>query len=137
VFEGVAEAFRGRPDYDHVSFLIPEGELTLTVQPVPDGPIIGLAHGHQARKGGAPLERIKGWVSGQAFGFRAMGDASIILVGHYHQYAVNENGGRVIFIAPTIDSGSQWFRETAGVDSTPGMLSLLVTRDGWQDAQLL
>lgn len=137
--EQVAEACATNPSaYGHVTFLIPREQLTLTVQPVPDGPIVGLAHGHQAKRGGSTAQqRVENWWKGQAFGGRPVGDAGILLTAHAHHFSVIENGPRTHIQAPTIDSGSQWFAETAGVDSKPGMLSLLITPTGWDDLKIL
>ena len=137
--EQVAEACATNPAaYGHVTFLIPREQLTLTVQPVPGGPIVGLAHGHQAKRGGTTAQqRVEAWWKGQAFGGRPVGDAGILLTGHAHHFSVIENGPRTHIQAPTIDSGSQWFAETAGMDSRPSMLSLVVTQHGWDDLKLL
>jgi hypothetical protein len=137
--EQVAEATALNPDaYGNVTFLIPREQLTLTVQPVEGGPIVGLAHGHQAKRGGTTAQtRIAAWWSGQAFGMRPVGDASILVTAHAHHFSIIENGPRTHIQAPTVDSGSQWFAETAGMDSKPGMLSFTVTANGWDDLKLL
>jgi hypothetical protein len=139
VFEGVAEACAANPErYGHVSFVIPHEQLTLTLQPVEGGPILGLAHGHQAKRGGTtPQQRVAAWWAGQAFGMRPIGDADILLTGHHHHLSVIQDGPRTHFLAPTIDSGSQWWEETAGRPTVPGMLSFRITRDGWDDLKLL
>ncbi len=137
--EQVAEACATNPAaYGSVQFLIPREQLTLTVQPVPDGPIMGLAHGHQAKRGGTTAQqRVETWWKGQMYGQRPVGDATLLLTAHAHHFSIIENGGRTHIQAPTIDSGSQWFAETAGVDSTPSMLSFVVTPTGWDDLKLL
>jgi len=137
--EQVAEACSANPSaYGSVRFLIPREQLTLTVQPVADGPIVGLAHGHQAKRGGTTAQqRVENWWKGQAFGMRPTGDAQILLTGHAHHFSIIENGPRTHIQAPTVDSGSHWFAESSGMDSKPGMLSLVITRDGWDDIKLL
>lgn len=133
VYEGVAEALSKNPAaYGHVSFLIPGDDLTLTVQPIEGGPILGLAHGHQARSGATVAEKMWKWWAGQAMGQRPIGDADILLCGHWHQFLIHRDGRRTLMIAPTLDSGSQWFAETAGKESVPAMLSFTITRDGWE-----
>lgn len=137
--EQVAEACATNPAaYGHVQFLIPRDQLTMTVQPVPDGPIVGLAHGHQAKRGGTTAQqKVETWWKGQAFGQRPVGDAQILVTAHAHHFSIVENGPRTHIQAPTIDSGSQWFAESAGMDSKPGMLTFTVGRDGWDDLKLL
>jgi hypothetical protein len=131
VYEGVAEATAMNPAaYGHVSFLIPGQDLTLTVQPIEGGPIIGLAHGHQATRGATPIQKMWTWWGGQAMGQRPIGDADILLHGHWHQLIVHRDGSRLLMGGPTVDSGSQWFAETSGKESVPGMLSFTLTRHG-------
>lgn len=133
--EAAAEAFRQRTGYEHVSWLLPEGDLTLTLDMA--GTIVGLAHGHQARRGGTPQQKVREWWKDQAFGRRPVGDADILLTGHYHHLSVLSDGGRTHIQAPTMDSGSQWWEETAGMPTTPGALTFTVQGGRWGDLQLL
>ena len=136
--EQVAEACSTNPTaYGNVTFLIPKSDLTLTVQPVPDGPIVGLAHGHQFPKGADASRVATEWWKGQMYGQRPVGDATVLVSAHRHHLAVVKNGPRWWLQAPTMDSGSPWFAETAGVDSEPGMLSFVLTRGGPDDLKLL
>lgn len=139
IYEGVAEACATNPAaYGHVSFVIPRRQLTLTLEL--GGQIVGMAHGHQARKGATPQQRIATWWSGQAFGERPVGDARILLTGHNHHLSIVQHAARTHIQVPTLDSGSQWFEETAGAASPPGMLSLVIGPDagplGWNDPYL-
>lgn len=136
--EQVAEACSLNPAaYGSVQFLIPRSELTLTVQPVPDGPIVGFAHGHQFPKGAVAQKVAEDWWKGQMFGGRPVGDATILVSAHRHHLAVSQNGPRTWIQCPTSDSGSPWFAETWGVDSQPAMLSFTVSRDGWDNLKML
>ena len=135
--EGVAEACAMNPAaYGHVSFVIPrDGRLTLTLEM--SGTIVGLAHGHQFKKGTTPQQRAAAWWSGQAFGKRAVGDATLLFSGHSHHASLVETGPRVHIQAPAMDNGSQWWDETAGEQSRPGMLSVVVDRTGWHDMEVI
>lgn len=137
VVEDVAWAFAKNPDrYGHVSFAIPNDDLTLTFEH--DGLIIGLAHGHQAGFGsGDPRAKIDRWWRGQMAGQQPIGDADILITGHYHHPWMQMIGRRTHFGCPALDGGSDWFRNTAGVDSPPGVLTFTVTGDGWSHFQLL
>jgi hypothetical protein len=138
VFEGVAEACACNPDaYGHVSFVIAEKQLTLTLQPITGGPIVGMAHGHQAKRGATAQQRVATWWSGQAFGQRPVGDATILVTAHAHHFSVIENGPRTHLLAPTLDSGSQWWEESAGIPTTQGMLTFVVDQAGWTDLQVI
>jgi hypothetical protein len=135
--EEVAEVCAVNPAvYGDVRFLIPRHELDLTVQPVPDGPLLGLLHGHQARRGATAQQKTENWWKDQWFGDRPAGDADILLSAHNHHFSIVDNG-RPMIQAPTIDSGSPWFASTAGRESKPSMLSFVLTRDGWDDIKLL
>lgn len=136
--EQVAEACATNPDaYGNVTFLLPRSDLSLTVQPVPDGPIVGLVHGHQFPKGAVAAQVAEQWWKGQMYGLRPAGDATILVSAHRHSFAVSQNGQRTWIQCPTVDSGSQWFAESYGPESVPGMLSFVITRNGWDDLKLL
>jgi predicted phosphodiesterase len=129
VMEQVAEIIRANSAYDHISFVFPKNELTLTLDV--NGTILGLAHGHQV-KGSA-----ESWWGKQAFGLQPIGDADILLTGHYHHLVVKQSGARTHFQAPALDGGSQWFTEQAGVVAPAGLLTITVGRYGWDDLRVL
>jgi predicted phosphodiesterase len=129
VMEQVGEIIRANPAYDHIAFVFPKNELTLTLDV--HGTILGLAHGHQV-KGSA-----ESWWGKQAFGMQPIGDADILLTGHYHHLAVKQSGQRTHFQAPALDGGSQWFTEQAGVVAPAGLLTFTVSRFGWDDLRVL
>ena len=129
VMEQVGEIIRANPAYDHVKFVFPKNELTLTLDV--HGTILGLAHGHQV-KGSA-----ESWWGKQAFGMQPIGDADILVTGHYHHLAVKQSGQRTHFQAPALDGGSQWFTEQAGVVAPAGLLTFTVSAYGWDDLRVL
>jgi hypothetical protein len=133
--EQAAEVIRAAPAYQHVSFVIPEEQLTITLDV--GGLIVGMAHGHQARRGGVPQQKVREWWKDQAFGRRPVGDADLLLTGHYHHLSILSDGGRTHMQAPTMDSGSQWWEESAGMPTTPAALTFMVQGGRWQDIQLL
>ena len=91
VFEQVAEACAVNPPaFGHVTFVLPEDELELSLDVA--GAVLGIAHGHQAAKTGP--EGIEAWWKGQAFGQQAVADASVLLTGHAHFLSVRQNGPR-------------------------------------------
>ena len=94
---------------------------------------LGIVHGNQYRPGGA----IQWWTK-QQHGGQPVARADILLTGHYHSLIVQPTGrnphtGRTKWWlqAPTLDSGSDWFRNTAGEDSDPGLLVFDITEDGF------
>jgi hypothetical protein len=135
VIETAAEVLAASPAYQHVRSVIPEQNLVVTLDIC--GTITALAHGHQARQGPTPQAKVKNWWKGQAFGMRPAGDASLLLTGHSHHLSIVEDGPRTHIQAPTIDSGSQWWEETAGIPSIPAALTLVVGPKGWDDLKAL
>jgi hypothetical protein len=85
--------------------------------------ILGIVHGHQARR----PDNMATWWRGQAFGRQPVADASVLIHGHWHHLRVTEMGStprgtsRFLVMAPTMDNGSGWWRKVTGEDSVPGL----------------
>lgn len=85
--------------------------------------ILGIVHGHQARR----PDNVATWWRGQAFGRQPVSDASLLIHGHWHHLRVTELGStprgtsRFLVMAPTMDNGSGWWRKVTGEDSVPGL----------------
>jgi len=85
--------------------------------------IIGCVHGHQA----ARPEGIPKWWANATFGNQFAAPASLLLTAHFHFLQVTElgqhhNGSSRFWVQmPTSDSSSDWFRRTAGTDSSTGI----------------
>jgi len=97
------------------------------------GTSIGLVHGNQFGPGGAIS-----WWERQAFGAQAVTSADVLITAHYHTFGVGMAGRnpmngrqRVWLGAPTLDNGSDYYRQTAGRDSDPGLMVFDVTPDGF------
>ena len=137
VFEQVAEILSANPDaFGHVKFVIPKNDLTLTLDVY--GTVVGLAHGHQARRGGSnAVGKVENWWAKQALGMQPVSDATLLLTGHYHHLAMSTHGARTHIQAPSLDGGSQWYKEVAGVDAPTGILTLVVDSNGWDDMKVL
>jgi hypothetical protein len=127
--------------YSHLSVLVPQKhDETLAIDVC--GQIIGLAHGHQV----ARPNMIPDWWSRQTHGGQPIGDADILVTGHFHHLRVepvgrnpHTNRSRWWLQAPTLDNGSDWFRHHKGYDSDPGFLVFTVTRgsSGWDNLRIL
>ena len=83
------------------------------------GTMFGMAHGHQAR------DMVKWW-SGQVMGNCSVADAEILNVGHLHHYQAKAVGTRLFIQNPAMDNGSAWFRDKSGLESHPGIVSMVV-----------
>lgn len=102
------------------------------------GTSIGLVHGNQFGPGQAVS-----WWEKQAFGAGAVALADVLITAHYHTFGAgaagrNPTNGRQRYWvgAPTLDNGSDWFRQTAGRDSDPGLLIFDITPDGFDLSSL-
>jgi len=103
--------------------------LTLDVR----GTVLGLVHGNQYGPGKAA-----DWWAKQTHGGQPIGAADILLTGHYHCLRIEPTGrnpytGRSKYWlqAPTLDNGSDWFRNLAGDDSDPGLLVFDIDERGF------
>lgn len=97
------------------------------------GTEIGGVHGNQF----APGKAIDWW-QGQAFGSQAVTKADVLLTGHYHSFGagvagINPSSGRERYWlgCPTVDPGSDWYRNIKGRDSLPGTLTFEVNENGF------
>ena len=126
----VADALADHPDYKHVSFVFPKYD-TLTVTLDICGTVTGLAHGHQCR--GKAVE----WWKNQAHGQQDIGEATLLLTGHYHHLKVEQSGRKTWIQAPALDGGSTWFENSSGMAAPAGMLTLTIGNGGWSDVQIL
>ena len=98
-----------------------------------DGTIVGLVHGNQYSPRGAVA-----WWAGQTHGGQPVGSADVLVTGHYHHLSILPNGrnpytGRSKWHiqAPTVDNGSDWFRNLRGDDSDPGLLVFDIDDNGF------
>lgn len=102
------------------------------------GTPIGMVHGNQFGPGKAI-----DWWQGQAFGDQAITRADVLVTGHYHSWGSGVAGQnpftkreRFWVGAPTLDSGSDWYRNVKGRDSLPGTLIFDVTENGFDLSSL-
>lgn len=151
IFDQLEDAVSMNPGaYGHVSFRIPKHELTLTLDVA--GEIVGLTHGHitgkaratlssKIKEASAPARRVIDWWAAQAHGKQPIGDARILLTGHYHHLLVTESGTKTHIQAPALDGGSDWWRNLSGQDARPGILTLRigksVSESGWADLEVV
>lgn len=97
------------------------------------GTAIGLVHGNQFSPGKAI-----DWWQAQTFGDQAVTRADVMVTAHYHSFGAGVAGQnpfskreRMWLGAPTLDSGSDWYRNIKGRDSLPGTMIFDVTDDGF------
>ena len=108
------------PSLSHVKFRYPaKGNQNLAINI--NGVMLGLFHGHQM--GG--VNPIK-YLEGQSLGMTELGQCDVWVSGHFHHYRAMDIGHRFWVQAPTLDGGSNWFRDKKGLDSHPGLLTLVI-----------
>lgn len=97
------------------------------------GTRLGMVHGNQFGPGQAIA-----WWEKQTFGAQAVATADLLVTAHYHSFGAGVAGrnpatGRQRWWlgAPTLDNGSDWYRNTAGRDSDPGVLIFDITPNGF------
>jgi predicted phosphodiesterase len=118
--------------YDHVEIVLPDvDDLTVTIEAA--GTIIGMAHGHQFRSAKAHE-----WWAKQSHARHRIGQAHLLLSGHYHHLRAHEESGRLWLQAPTTDGGSPWWDQQHGGQAGNGKVVTLLTREGtWTGLELL
>lgn len=118
IASSVEMACQENPALEHIEFRYPaQGHQTLAVE-IADT-MLGLFHGHQFSND------VKKYIDGQSGGQTALGGADIFVSGHYHHFQTRDLGKRIWFQAPTVDPGSDWFRDRTGQDSKPGVLTFV------------
>lgn len=134
----VSEALARDPHFKHVQWTFPdEWDESLAVRV--RGATIGLAHGHQRSK----PDQIPDWWKGQAHGSQPIANATLLISGHFHHLRVQPSGAidgrsRWWMQAPTMDNGSDWYRNSSGEDSEPGILTFTVDDAGrWDNLRLI
>jgi hypothetical protein len=97
------------------------------------GTVLGMVHGNQFSPGAASK-----WWSQQQHGGQPIGAADVLVSGHYHHLRIEPTGrnpytnrSKWWLQAPTLDNGSDWFRNIAGDDSDPGLLVFDIDENGF------
>lgn len=126
----VKEALEISSDYDHVSFVFPKYD-TLTVTLDVSGCVVGFAHGHQTRG------KTADWWAKQAHGKEVIGDATLLLTGHYHHLKIEQTGVKTWIQMPALDGGSQWFTERTGLTAPSGLVSMVIGDGQFRDLAIL
>jgi len=127
----VADALHLAGGYEHVEIVTPDiDDLTVTIEAA--GTIIGLAHGHQMKKGQAHA-----WWAKQGHARARIGQADILLTGHYHHFHAETDGKRTHIQCPTADTGSPWYDQRAGGRTQAGTLTFITSNGTWTGLEIL
>lgn len=127
-------AFDTNPDaYGHVKFYEPaEWDETIVIDVLGTG--VGVAHGHQK----SSPDQIPNFWREQVHGAQPLAHADVLLTGHFHTFRLQPTGrslrtGRSKWWLqlPTLDNGSDWYRNIKGEDSDPGLAVFVVDENGF------
>ena len=119
IASSVQDACAENNDLSHVEFRFPaKDHQTLAVDV--NGTMLGLFHGHQTGRD------VLKYLSEQAAGQTPLGGCDVWLSGHYHSYRSMDVGGRFWAQCPTVDPGSAWYRDRRGLESNPGILTMVI-----------
>lgn len=130
VLETVAEAFEHRPGYGHVSFVVPDQELSHTLDF--SGMHTLMFHGHMSSGG---WKGIWTWFKNQiAHGHTS---ARLLLCGHYHHLHLEQDGDLTVLQATALEGGSDYYTARFGAITKPGTTTALVSAAGVRDIAVL
>jgi len=123
IASSVQDACAENDALSHVSFRFPDkAHQTLAVNV--KGAMLGLFHGHQSSAAN-PLKYLQEQSAGQT----PLGMCDVWISGHYHNFKCMDFGERLWVQAPTSDPGSAWFRDRHGLESPPGVLTMVIGGD--------
>ena len=127
------EIMEQNPRYDKVTVSLPEGfHHTVDIK----GLTVGFTHGHMHSGGTGPEGKIMKWWQGQMFGDFPVGDAEILITGHFHHPRMMQQGNRTWFQCPSIDASLDFTART-GMWSKPGVLTFTIDKDGWDNYKIV
>lgn len=135
VFRHVRDILQENERFANVAFHIPSADLTQTLDV--HGHILGIVHGHQATSGATVSKKIDTWWESQMRARAPIGDADILLNGHYHHLLVRSSGPRTHIQIPSMDMGSEWWDNSKGGREPQGQVVFTVTEDGWDNLRVL
>lgn len=119
IASAVQDACAENEHLSHVEFRFPEkSHQTLAVDVC--GTMLGLFHGHQTGS------NVMKYLQEQSAGQTALGMCDVWVSGHYHNFKCMDVGERLWIQAPTTDPGSAWFRDRHGLESPPGILTMVI-----------
>ena len=123
IASAVQDACAENENLSHVEFRFPDkSHQTLAVNI--NGTMLGLFHGHQCTSAGPQK-----YLSEQSAGQTPLGMCDVWISGHYHNFKCMDIGERLWIQAPTTDPGSAWFRDRHGLESKPGVLTMVIGAD--------
>jgi hypothetical protein len=136
VVEQVWDVLQANPErYANVTAVFPE-DYTLVLDVA--GVTVGWLHGHGTSGGPQQMET---WWAKQTLGRQPVGDATVLVTGHYHHFKLSEASGRTWMQCPAFDPGSSWWTHKTGQSSPAGLLTFVAGEGcgprGWDDLKVI
>jgi len=136
--ESLQRILKGRPEFDHVSFVIPNDEMNVYTDIA--GVPTAFNHGHKIP--GSDAAGFEKWLNGQVRGDLQAHQARLWFTAHRHHYAAWDMGSTFVFQCPSCEGNdsSKWLRDSTGKFSRSGILAVLVGNHdplGWSDQAFL
>lgn len=120
IASSVQDACAENENLKHVEFRFPDkSHQTLAIDI--NGTMLGIFHGHQSSANN-PIKYLQEQSAGQT----PLGKCDVWISGHYHNFKCMDVGERFWAQAPTTDPGSAWFRDRHGLESLPGVLTMVI-----------
>lgn len=139
VFEMARFATDRDPDLGHVEYIIAEDEAGVFVDVA--GWRLATTHGDVYGKGVAGAtqdKKAQAWYKNMAAGRDPIGQADVLITHHFHHDKLSDWGACLWRQTPAMDGGSEYFRQSTGEYSLPGMLTFVMTpEDRLRDEQVL
>jgi hypothetical protein len=139
VFEMARQATARDAKLKHVRYIIANEEAGVYVDVA--GWRLATTHGDIFAKfvGGATQDRkAQNWYKNMAAGRDPMGEADVLVTHHFHHNKMSDWGACLWRQTPAMDGGSEYFRQSSGEYSEPGMLTFCMSPDNrYHDEQVL
>jgi len=107
--------------YGHVEVKVPDEWTGCLTEKVGDT-VVTVIHGHQWRQ----QHQAGVWWQKQAYHLQPPGAAQVLQHGHFHTLYVERDAVKTRICSPTLDTGSDYFRERNGAESLRGGLVYLL-----------
>lgn len=139
VFEMARMATERDPKLQHIEYTIAEDEPGVWVDVA--GWRLATTHGDVFAKGVAGATQDKkahAWFKNMAAGRDPLGMADVLITHHFHHDKLSDWGACLWRQTPALDGGSEYFRQSTGEYSLPGMLTFVMTPESrYRDEEVL
>lgn len=95
------------------------------------GTRIGLLHGHQTKG------KMQNWLANKALSRDPIGQADIVLSGHYHYLRLEQFSDVTWIQTGSMDGGSAWFSHKGGVEAPPAAVTFVTADRRWHSLEIV